>query len=154
VRDYEAHFSENLDAGSAFLPLQLCSAPWRGVELLQALVSRGAVWDPEESEVVTEGVCAALRDGRGDVVHAVLLDKAFKVGTECLRLAILNSSGKVKEQVGLWSVLVERGADAGAVGVWRAALALPDALGSRDAVEWLLNVASPPGDVLGELSVR
>jgi hypothetical protein len=141
LEDYERIFSQ-LDAAGTWLPLRLLNED--SGDLISALIDRGARWDPDAYDAVLEGVREALGELREGVVEAALRDEDVVVDTNCLRVAVAAGVGRP-----ILEMLVKRGADAGDVSVWRAALADQD-----DAIEWLFTKAAPPGEVLGELMGR
>jgi hypothetical protein len=141
LEDYERLFTR-LDAAGTWLPLRLLYED--SGDLIAALIDRGAKWDPDAYDAVLEGVREALVELREGVVGAALRDEGVVVDTNCLRVAVAAGVGRP-----ILEVLVERGADAGDVRVWRAALDHRD-----NAVEWLFTKAAPPGEVLGELMGR
>lgn len=114
-----------------------------GVELVEALLERGAGMVGER-EVGLEALYRAVGEGRGEVVR-VLVEAGVKPDMESLRLAVRGGD------LGVCRLLVEKGADVG-VGVWKEALGLGE--GGKMAVAWLLERGVPPGEVLGELSLR
>ncbi|KAI5851323.1 hypothetical protein DFP73DRAFT_523532 [Morchella snyderi] len=147
---YESRFGP-LSAAGAALPLRLAAPPWAAdrLALFSALVRRGAAVAADDSEEGTWLLMRALVAGRGDVARVLLGAEGVRGDGECLRVVVERWGD---EGLDVARVLVERGAEMGGVGVWRAALAL----GERGAgvVAWLLEGAAPPGEVLGVLSCR
>ncbi|KAA8899413.1 hypothetical protein FN846DRAFT_960574 [Sphaerosporella brunnea] len=142
LADYERLFSR-LEAEGTWIPLRLLYEDAGGA-LMEALMERGAKWEPEAYDSVLEGLREALREQRESVVQVALRDEGVAVDTACLRVALENGCGKP-----VLEVLAGRGADVGDVGVWKAALARDNEL-----VEWLFTKATPPGEVLGQLMGR
>lgn len=144
---WEHRFAHTLDCHGTHVPLRALSLSHG---LGAALISRGATLAAEERDAHLGVLHGALKTGDSGTVRLLVETAGLRPDAQSLVLAVGSSSAAVG--VDVCAVLVAHGADVRDVRVWREAVALGRSPRGEEVVGWLLEKASPPGEVMGELS--